>query len=169
MSLPGSRDNALDCLRSTTSGWQPSPLAEVFQTPNPRARSAPPSTPPLTLILAVLFTSAWVRKGCWNEFRESCIKSNSERIILIECGNYYFNLLCCVFIKISYVFRWFHYIQSIHLLFKVQSHLRNGLGTLLNNINTLIKQSDTDITEWTEIVRGKQQVTTRIDLNSEGG
>ena len=38
----------------------------------------------------------------------------------------------------------------------MQSHHRNGLRTLLdNNINTLIKQSDTDITEWTEIVRGK--------------
>ena len=32
----------------------------------------------------------------------------------------------------------------------------------------LIKQSDMDITEWTEIVRGKQ-VTARIYLNSEGG
>ena len=51
----------------------------------------------------------------------------------------------------------------------MQSHHRNGLRTLLdNNINTLIKQSDTDITEWTETVRGKQ-VTARIDFNSEGG
>ena len=33
--------------------------------------------------------------------------------------------------------------------------------------NTLIKQSDTDITELTELVRGKQ-VTARIYLNSEG-
>ena len=33
---------------------------------------------------------------------------------------------------------------------------------------TLIKQSDTDITELTEIVRGKQHVTARIYLNSEG-
>ena len=36
--------------------------------------------------------------------------------------------------------------QSIY--YKVQSHHLNGLRTLLdNNINTLIKQSDTDITE----------------------
>ena len=36
--------------------------------------------------------------------------------------------------------------QSIDVLFKVQSHRGNGVGTLLdNNINTLIKQSDTDI------------------------
>ena len=60
--------------------------------------------------------------------------------------------------------------QSINVLFKVQSHHGNGLRTLVDNsINTLIKQSDTDITESTEIVRGKQQVTARIDLNSEGG
>ena len=46
----------------------------------------------------------------------------------------------------------------------------HGLRTLLdNNINTLIKQSDTDITDWTEIVKGKQQVTARNYLNSEGG
>ena len=43
--------------------------------------------------------------------------------------------------------------QSINQ-FKVQSHHGNGLRTLLdNNINTSIKQSDTDITEWTEKVR----------------
>ena len=60
--------------------------------------------------------------------------------------------------------------QSINVLFKAQSNHRNGLRTLLdNNINTLIKQSDTDITEWTEIVRRKQQVTASIDFNSEGG
>ena len=60
--------------------------------------------------------------------------------------------------------------QSINVLFNVQSHHGNGHTTFLdNNINTLIKQSDTDITEWTEIVRGKQQVTARIDFNSEGG
>ena len=34
----------------------------------------------------------------------------------------------------------------------MQSHHRNGLRTLLNNINTLIKQSDTDITELTLIL-----------------
>ena len=33
----------------------------------------------------------------------------------------------------------------------------------------MIKQSDTDITEMTEIVRGKQQVTAINYLNSEGG
>ena len=44
------------------------------------------------------------------------------------------------------------------LLFKVQSHHGNGVRTLLdNNINTLIKQSDTDKTELTEIVGGKLQ------------
>ena len=60
--------------------------------------------------------------------------------------------------------------QSINLLFKVHSHHGNGLRTLLdNNINTSIKQSYTDITEWTELVRGKQHVTARIDFNSEGG
>ena len=49
---------------------------------------------------------------------------------------------------------WFGYEVSLNpnlyfnVLFKVQSHHGNGLGTLLdNNINTLIKQSDTDITE----------------------
>ena len=51
----------------------------------------------------------------------------------------------------------------------MQSRRENGVRTLLDNdINTLIKQSDTDITELTEIVRGKQ-VTARIDFNSEGG
>ena len=45
----------------------------------------------------------------------------------------------------------------------MQSHHGNGVRTLLdNNINALIKQSDTDITEWTEIVRGKQ-VTAKIE------
>ena len=61
----------------------------------------------------------------------------------------------------------FQFNQSINLLFKVQSHHQNGLRTLLdNNINTLIKQDDTDITELTKIVRGKQQVTAIIYLNS---
>ena len=42
--------------------------------------------------------------------------------------------------------------KSINLLFKVQSHQLNALRTLQdNNINTLLKKSDTDITEWTEI------------------
>ena len=59
---------------------------------------------------------------------------------------------------------------SINLLFKVQSHPQNGLRTLLDtNINTLIKQRDTDMTELTEIVRGKQQVRARMYLNSEEG
>ena len=41
----------------------------------------------------------------------------------------------------------------------MQSHHQNSLRTLLDdNINTLIKQSDRDIIELTEIVRGKQQV-----------
>ena len=58
-------------------------------------------------------------------------------------------------------------VQSINLLLKVQSHHQNGLRIFLDNINTLIKQSDTDITEFTEIVREKQ-VTARIYVNSEG-
>ena len=59
---------------------------------------------------------------------------------------------------------------NFNVLFKEQSRHGNGLRTLLdNNINKLIKQSDTAITELTEIVRGKQQVTARIDLNSEEG
>ena len=62
---------------------------------------------------------------------------HQDEHVIVICQLYFHNMIPQIELSINF-----------NVLFKVQSHRGNGLRTLLdNNINTLIKQSDTDITE----------------------